>query len=251
MGLAMAEKLGQLGYRLVLLARNPDKLKVAKEKLRSKGYEAEYFFCDVTVPASLSKVAMELVENYSSIDFLAINAGVVAPKLLEDKEFDEIAQELNTNLLGAIYSTRAFLPLLQPGGTVVLISSGFGLMGAAGYSIYCASKAGMINFAEALRRELKHKKISVSVACPGDIDTPQYHKETKDMPVWMKGAKSPRGLKSAAAVAQYIVKGAMKRQFLILPHFEVRTLTWVSRVLPRALKDRLLDKLFPLPNSRN
>ena len=60
-------------------------------------------------------------------------------------------------------------------------------MGAAGYGAYCASKAGVINFAESLRREvLFSRSISVFVACPGDIDTPQYHRETRDMPHWMQ-----------------------------------------------------------------
>jgi short-subunit dehydrogenase len=248
LGLAIAGKLGELGYSPLLLARDIKKLEEASHKLQSKGITSEYYVCDVTFPDSLSRIASEVGKKYSKIDFLVINAGVVAPKLLEDKSFEEIEQELNTNLLGAIFSAKVFIPHLKEGGNVLLISSGFGLMGAAGYSVYCASKAGLINFAEALRRELKQKNISVSVACPGDIDTPQYHKEVKDMPLWMKGSKSPRGLKSAPFVANHIIKMARKRQFFILPHFEVRGLTWAIRVLPRKIKDRLLDAMFPLPS---
>jgi short-subunit dehydrogenase len=128
-----------------------------------------------------------------------------------------------------------------------MISSGFGLMGAAGYSMYCAAKAGIVNFAESLRRELLIRKINVYVACPGDMDTPQFHEEMKSSPAWMKKV-TPRKLKPPRVVAEQILKQCRgSRKFLIIPASDVKVLVVVSKLVPRKFRDFLLDKMFPRP----
>ena len=121
-------------------------------------------------------------------------------------------------------------------------------MGAAGYGAYCASKAGVINFAESLRREvLFSRSISVFVACPGDIDTPQYHRETRDMPHWMQIARARGKAEPAKAVAMKILKKCKGRRLLILPNFEIQLLHLANRFLPQSVNAFLLDRMFPKP----
>jgi NAD(P)-dependent dehydrogenase (short-subunit alcohol dehydrogenase family) len=195
----------------------------------------------------LARIAKTVREEHGAIDFLILSAGAVTPKLFSDYgDPVSLRKDLDANLWGTILPVHRFLPLLPSGARILMISSGFGLMGAAGYSMYCAGKAGVVNFAGALRRELLHRRVAVYVACPGDIDTPMLHAEIEMAPAWMRKS-SPRRLASAQAVAARILKRARgRRKFLIVPSFEVGILMLIAR-LPRLWLDAILDRIFPTP----
>jgi hypothetical protein len=164
-----------------------------------------------------------------------------------DPEFsNELRHDLDINLWGTILSAYIFLPLVSPGGKILMISSAFGLMGPAAYTVYSASKAGIINFAESLRRELLCKNISVHVACPGDIDTPQLHEEHKHMPEWFK-QDDPRSMMPPDVAAKKILNRCFKNKFLIIISLDIFSLIMLNKLLPRKLRDYLLDKMFPIP----
>ena len=195
----------------------------------------------------LREVFGEVSDRYAKIDFLILNAGVVTCKLLSDfKNSKELKHDLDINLFGTIVSAHVFLPLLIPGSRILMISSGFGLMGPAGYTVYAASKAGMINFAESLRRELLYKKIAVYVACPGDMDTPQFHEEHRTMPEWLKQG-APRGMMHPKIAAEKILKKCNGKRFLIIINFEIFALILLTKLTPRRIRDFMIDTMFPLP----
>lgn len=129
-----------------------------------------------------------------------------------------------------------------------MVSSALGLLGAAGYSTYCAAKAGVVNFAEALRRELLSKNIAVHVACPADIDTPQYQTELKSMPGWMKAASSARkSLLSPEKAAEKILAQCKGTKFLITINFEISLLRVLGKILPSGIMAAILDSSLPRP----
>lgn len=247
LGLALARELSEQGYTVALLARDRDRLERAAETIRNMGWAVEGFQCDIRDEAGLERVGQEIKNHFGKIDFLVLNAGTVTPRLLEDfKSGEELKADLETNLWGTILCSKVFLPLLATGGGLLMISSGFGLVGPAGYSVYAASKAGMISFAESLRRELLHRNIAVHVACPGDMLTPQYDQELADSPAWMR-KKAPRGLLSPETAARRILKKCSRGRFLIVINPEVFFLQLVTRLLPRRLRDRLIDRVLPRP----
>ncbi|MCE5269833.1 SDR family NAD(P)-dependent oxidoreductase [bacterium] len=247
LGLALARELSGRGYAVLLLARDRDRLDRAVETIRSAGGAAEGFQCDIRDETALRRVEAEVRERSGAVDFLVLNAGVVTPGLLQDfRSGTELKKDLETNLWGTILCSHVFLPLLAPGSRLLMVSSGFGLVGPAGYAVYAASKAGMIAFAESLRREFLHRDIAVHVACPGDMLTPQYTRELADQPAWMK-EKSPRGLLTPEEAARRILKQCGRGRFLIVINPEVHLLQFLTRLLPRALRDRLLDRVLPRP----
>jgi 3-dehydrosphinganine reductase len=247
LGLALARQLGRNGYNTILVARNPERLNQAVAKLTEQGITATGYAGDITDEDRLEAIAEEIGAAGMTIDFLALNAGVVSVKLLTDyQDSQAMKHDLNINLWGTILSARTFLPLVNPGGKVLMISSAFGLMGPAAYSVYAASKAGVINFAEALRRELLCRNISVHVACPADIDTPQLHEEHKSLPSWFKSG-DPRTAISPAQAAERILKQCNRNKFLIITSFEIQMLNLMNKLLPRPLRDYFLDRMFPVP----
>ncbi|MFI5142248.1 MAG: SDR family NAD(P)-dependent oxidoreductase [Bacteroidia bacterium] len=248
LGYALAELLGKQGYSIIVVARNQEKITNSVNKLISMGITAKGISCDIIREEDLTRTFEQVKAEYGKIDYLVLNAGVVTTKLLADyKTTAELKKDIDIDLVGTILSAHKFLPLVSGGSKVLLISSGFGLMGAAGYSIYCAAKAGIINFGESLRRELLSKNINVYVACPGDMDTPQFQKEIANAPAWMK-KETPRKLMKAEEAAEKILKQAQgSKKFLILSSSDVSMLVVLSKILPRKFRDSLLDKMFPLP----
>lgn len=250
LGLSFTKMLGQNGFFIIILARDEQKINKEINNLKQLNIEAIGYSCDVTNESELKKITEEIKEKYNKIDFLVLSAGVVTVKLVSDYEnIKELKKDLEIDLWGTIQSTYFFNNLLAKGSKVLFISSGFGLMGAAGYSMYCAAKAGVINFAEAYRRELLCRDINVYVAAPGDIDTPQYRGEIASHPTWMNKT-TPRKIDSADKVAEKILRKCKgKYNFLIIPASDVKLLNFLSKILPRKLRDYLLDNIFPQPKS--
>jgi 3-dehydrosphinganine reductase len=247
LGFELAKSLSMHGHVPVILARNQEKIENALTELRLIQLEALGFSCDIADANRLKEVCALVRERRESIDFLAINAGAVTVHLLSEYPDAEILKrDLETNLWGAILTVHTFLPLLHPGSKILFISSGFGLMGPAGCSVYAASKAGMINFAESLRRELLGYYITVHVACPGDMATPQFFEERRTMPEWMK-QQAPRGMMHPRVAAEKILKKCRKKRFLIIINPEIFALILLGKFTPRRLRDFLLDRMFPLP----
>lgn len=248
LGKAFAKILAYEGYSLVLIARNKEKLNKTAEELSSITSKILVFSADVTNNEQLESVALALKDVYSKIDLLIINAGIVSVKLLSEFSASTLTKDIEVDLIGAIKCVYHFQTFLEKNSKVLFISSALGLMGLAGYSTYCAAKAGLINFAEAYRREVLSKGINVYVACPADVDTPQYHQELKEQPLWMKQKNSVRKLHSADFIAKKILSNSRgNNKFLILPTFDVKFLYWITKILPRALRDWLLDRVFPKP----
>lgn len=249
LGLAFARKLAAQGYVPVLVARRQQKLDYAVTMLARDGYTAMALAGDVVSPESMGAVAGLIKQQCGPVDMLVLNAGAVTVKLLADyTDWQELRNDIDVDLWGTILSARVFLPLLRPGARIIMISSALGLLGAAGYTTYCAAKAGVINFAEALRRELLTTGITVHVACPADIDTPQYAAEQKAMPAWMKaGSGARKSLISPDDCAAKILAATRRNRFLITTSPDIALLTLLQRFLPWRAVAALLDRTLPRP----
>jgi len=249
-GFALADELVRRGLNVILVARRMELLKEAKVKLegltdKTGSVSVKIVSADVSSIHSVRIAEEDIGRDISSIDMLINCAGVLKPALLEDFTDEEINNQIQINLLGMINVTRQFLKYLSEGSTVINISSALGLFGMAGYTAYSASKFGIIGFSDALRRELKSRKISVHVVCPSDVDTPQFKQEHDDMPEWMKTESRPKAV-SPALVARKILRGAKRGKFYILTNGMVKLLVVFLRLFP-GLTRIILDGIFPRP----
>jgi NAD(P)-dependent dehydrogenase (short-subunit alcohol dehydrogenase family) len=247
----MAHELAGQGFTPALIGRNATRLDQAAASLEKRGCRAYAFVCDVTRPEELERTVEKIYALGEGLDFLILNAGVVHVRLLKDFTIDEMRADLETDLWGAMLSARYFAPLVKSGGRTLFISSGYGLIGVAGYAPYCAAKAGVINFAAALRRELLYRNITTQVACPVDIDTPQFEDEQTQMPEGMRRADARGRVMTPEAAASAILRQCPKNRFLIVINREVRFLLFCRRILPRRWVDAILDRLFPRPGAGN
>jgi short-subunit dehydrogenase len=249
LGFCFARILGSQGYHIIISARNKQKIDKAVNELRQKNsVSASGIVFDITDENEVRAAAEQVKNEFGKIDFLILNAGEVTIKLLSEyTNTSELKKDLEIDLWGTIQTTWYFQPLLAEKSKILMISSGFGLMGAAGYSIYCAAKGGIINFAESLRRELLCKNINVYVACTGDLDTPQFRYEMEHQPAWMKKT-TPRSVMQPMKIAAGIIKKCKgSTKFLIIYGSDVKLLTTASRFIPRTWREKLIDVIMPRP----
>ncbi len=111
---------------------------------------------DVTDLDSIDKAVEMVQKEFDSIDILVNNAGVLEKGKLEKRSYDDINRQIDVNLTGLIYMTKAFLPILKKDdrGIIINIASGLGKSGIGGYSVYSATKFGVRGFTQALADEL-------------------------------------------------------------------------------------------------
>jgi NAD(P)-dependent dehydrogenase (short-subunit alcohol dehydrogenase family) len=171
-GLAAARLFAQSGYYVIITGRNAKRLKRAADNISKKSGQVTAIACDVRDPASVNRLFSEIGKRHASIDVLVNNAGVAHALLPVDQLPVETWKDVvDTNLTGMFLVTRAALPLMPAGGTIVNNLSLAAVQPFAGMSAYNASKYGALGFTQALREDLRKRGIRVLALLPGATDT--------------------------------------------------------------------------------
>jgi NAD(P)-dependent dehydrogenase (short-subunit alcohol dehydrogenase family) len=170
--LAAARLFAQSGYYVIITGRNAKRLKRAADNISKKSGQVTAIACDVRDPASVNRLFSEIGKRHASIDVLVNNAGVAHALLPVDQLPVETWKDVvDTNLTGMFLVTRAALPLMPAGGTIVNNLSLAAVQPFAGMSAYNASKYGALGFTQALREDLRKRGIRVLALLPGATDT--------------------------------------------------------------------------------
>jgi NAD(P)-dependent dehydrogenase (short-subunit alcohol dehydrogenase family) len=155
-GRAIAQRLADEGARLTLMARDESRLRDVVPDTLTK-----------SVDIRDREAVLDAFDE--QLDGLVANAGIGGPNEHgEGDRFDDIVQ---TNLYGTYWCVRAAEPLLVDGGRIVITSSILARIGVAGYTAYCASKAGLLGLTRSLAAELAPRRVQVNAICPGWVDT--------------------------------------------------------------------------------
>ncbi|MGE5205724.1 MAG: SDR family oxidoreductase [Chlamydiota bacterium] len=173
-GAAIAATLAELGAQVVICGRTGSTLESTAQRLRAAGHPCEAVECDVTMLASVEKLAQRVEQVFGRTDILVNNAGVggfATP--LHKLPPEEWERTLNTNLRGVYYMIRSFAPLMIRGGKgdIINISSGAGKNPLPNGAAYAASKWGLNGLSYSIAEELRNNHIRVSVICPGSVQT--------------------------------------------------------------------------------
>ena len=144
--------------------KNRNKAEVVAEK-----YGAEAVCCDITSENDIKK----LCSITNRCDLLINNAGISNVGLFTDMSYSDVIGIVNTDLLGSMLVTKAFLPLMisRKSGCIINVSSIWGIHGASCEVAYSASQAGMIGFTKALSREVGRSGVRVNCIAPGLIES--------------------------------------------------------------------------------
>ena len=172
-GKAIAKTLAQEGCKIAIAARDSRQLEEAKKELSRIREDVLALRVDVQNRAEVENFAKSVQKQLGPADILVNNAGIGRFKEVVKMEEDEFRAVLETNLFGTFYCTKYFLPGMmdKERGHIINIGSLAGKNNFAGGSAYCASKHGLISFAECLMLEVRHYNIKVTTICPGSVQT--------------------------------------------------------------------------------
>lgn len=165
------------GARVAIGGRSASALKEAAAELAKgvAGYAERILTVegDVANEQDAAKLISQTVERFGGLDILINNAGIGRFAPIADMSTDDWNAIIGTNLTGAFFCTRAALPHLKQrgGGYIINISSLASKNAFAGGGAYCASKAALNSFTEALMLETRHDNIRVSDVLPGSVHT--------------------------------------------------------------------------------
>ena len=169
-GFAVAEAFARAGAELVILSSTRDIHDAAERIGNAVGRPVRAEICDIADRAAVRST----VGRLGALDVLVNNAGLelVTPMAEPgDAVEDTFARIIGINVIGTYYVTRAALPLMRDGGSIVLTSSIWGKTGAADFAAYVTSKHANIGFMRVLAKELGPKGIRVNAVCPGWVRT--------------------------------------------------------------------------------
>jgi short-subunit dehydrogenase len=185
-GLALAEALAEEGYGVTLSARKPDRLEQTAAELRGKGYEVE--------------VVRAHRERFGRLDVLVNNAGVGVGAPAAEHQTKHVDLQLDVNLRAIILFYRECLELLRAAGAehrgalVVNLASIAGKSPQPWLSVYAATKAAVISYAQAMNKELGGDGIKSVAFCPGFVNT--------DMTDFIKGTVPPEEMLRTSDIAE-------------------------------------------------
>lgn len=202
-GREIARQLGKLDHTVWLGCRDEGRGRQAEQELRAEGIDAHFVQLDITDENSVRSAVAHVAARTAHLDVLVNNVGIGSGLATQpsNESLADIGAMFDTNVVGTIRATQAFLPLVRQAAAarVVMISSGLGSitltgdmksptwnLAAMGYS---ASKAALNMFTVKLAKELLAEGIKVNAACPGSVATD------------MGGPNAPRTVEQGAAIA--------------------------------------------------
>ena len=174
-GLATAKVFVKEGARVYITGRRQAELDAAAALL---GPSAKAVQGDVSKPADLDRLYGQIRSEVGRVDVVFANAGVVTKAPLGSLTEEHVENQLDVNVKGVIWTVQKALPLMGPGGSIILNASIVASKGWADWSVYSASKAAVRNFARTWSSDLRGQGIRVNAISPGVIPSPAHENAT-------------------------------------------------------------------------
>jgi len=172
-GRGLGIELARRGASVGLLARRHELLNAIVGEIEGFGGRALALPADVTHADQVKAAVSELRRQFGYIDLLVANAGISVDTFVPDLCEKKIADLMNVNIMGVVNSVSAVLPVMVNGGSghLVVNSSLAAYRGLPKTAAYCASKAAVSSFFEAIRIDLRGTGVNVTIVHPGFVKT--------------------------------------------------------------------------------
>ncbi len=236
-GLSAALELSKAGANVIIFARQKPRLKeaiLAVQAVQSVvGQKFSWYRMDVADPSAVKKTIAKAVKEFGPPDLLINCAGRALPGEFEEITAARLDETMKINLYGIWHTVSAILPHIKKnGGHIVNVSSVTGFLGIYGYTDYSASKFAVLGLSEAMRSEFRKYKISVSVLCPPDTDTPGFATENLTKPEATRVLSGNAKLMSPESVARALIKGIRKNRKMIIAGADTKFIYYAKRFAP-------------------
>ncbi|MFI5221353.1 MAG: SDR family oxidoreductase [Bacteroidia bacterium] len=242
-GEATAYEFAKHSCKLVLAARNTEKLEAVKKKCESIGSQCLIVKCDVSIEDDCKNLIQSAVNKFNTINILINNAGISMRALFSELDLTVLKQLMDTNFWGMVYCTKYAMPyLLKEKGSVIGVSSVAGLKGLPGRTGYSASKFAMNGFLESLRIENLKTGLHVGIICPGYTSSNIRNSAlNKDGNAQAETPFDENKLMPAEKVAQEILKMIGQRKAEVVLTLQGKLTKLINKFFPRWLDKMVYD----------
>lgn len=182
-GAAIAEELANEGYQVIINYKTSEqKAQELKQKLTNNGQNVEIYQADITKKTEVEEMVQNIIKKYGKIDVLINNAGISQIKPFADIEEEDWDNMINNNLKSAYLVTKQVINnmIQNKQGSIINISSIWGITGGSCEVHYSTAKAGIIGMTKALAKEMALSNITVNAIAPGLIETDMNAELTKE-----------------------------------------------------------------------
>jgi uncharacterized protein len=229
-GTELARVFASNGHRVVLVARRADRLKTLSGEITAAGGAAPIVIsCDLELPDAGDKIAAALAAEGVEVEFVVNNAGFgLFGNAIEMDRVEQLGIiALNIRAVTDL-SLRFSDQLIRHRGGILNVGSIAGFLPGPGMAVYYASKAYVLSFSEALRRELAPCGVRVTVLCPGPVPS-----EFQARAGFEPGFDSAVLNVSASDVALAGYRGLMANKRAVLPGLGIKIVPFLLRLFPR------------------
>ncbi|UKT63382.1 SDR family NAD(P)-dependent oxidoreductase [Pedobacter mucosus] len=175
MGYGTAKLLKELGAKVIITGRRKEALDTA-----AKALDVHAILADQGKLEDIDNLVSEVNKNFGKVDILFINAGISGTSSIEQETAENFDKMMNVNFKGVYFTLSKFIPYLNDGASVVILSSVLASTISPGLAVYSASKAAVNSIMRTAALELAPRKIRVNAISPGAIDTELFSKMGMD-----------------------------------------------------------------------
>ncbi len=225
------------GYNLVLVARSKQRLKQLADELEGNfGISVRIISKDLSVATAPQEIFDELQQESIQIDALVNNAGFNVYGAFSETDSMEELQMVQVNLMSLTHLTKLFLPgMLRNGNGKILNIGSTGSFGPGPLNaVYCATKAFVLSFSEAIAEELQGTGITVIALCPGATKTEFFKRANMEDIKLLE-----RGVMDAKTVAEIGHKAMMKGERLVIAGIDNKLMIFLIRFMPRKMMAKM------------
>jgi short-subunit dehydrogenase len=241
-GADLAREAAKDGHDIVLSARRVEPMQALARELKTHGATTTILAADLSKPAGPADLVRESEQRGLAIDLLINNAGLGANGLFAESDMTRIGEMLQVNIVALTELTRLILPAMvaRKRGRVMLLASTASFQPGPQMAVYCASKAYVLSFGEAIAYELRHSGVTVTTVCPGSTAT-EFSRVagTENIALHSGGMSS---VMSSGKVARIGYQGTKAGRRVVITGLKNRIMASAARHSPHAM-------VLPIANS--
>jgi short-subunit dehydrogenase len=242
-GKALAIECARRGMNLILVALPGPALHHLANFIRKNFFvDVQSYETNLSIESEIHELHSKIVEGRLAVNILINNAGIGNTQMFVETALEFIKQQIKVNVLATTLLTNLFIPELKkhPSSYILNVGSLCSFFYLPQKQVYGGTKSFVHFFSKSLRRELKGEKVSVSVVCPGGMNTNFSTSLINRRGNWL----SRMSILNPEQVAPVVIEKMLRGKEVIIPGALNRFSVFLDKLLPVFLKNILTDRLM-------
>ncbi len=237
-GKAAAIKLHKQGAKVIIQARNLEKLKSAALEIAPNGDRISYYSTDLSNINSVKESAQQIIENEGLPDVIINSAGSGEWLSFKEADLSYFADTINSPYLATTFTCKVFFDAMQKRGTghFIIINSGMAYFSFPGSTGYTPARWAMLGFAHSLQADLFYTDFKVSMVALGKVDSPYFTNNPRSEERLPKVANWLSSTMTEEMAGKVISKTVKTQKKTVIKPFSVAFFVFLNRFLPNFLR---------------